>query len=76
VGFRRSANTVILVKGLNREKFCPGATSFLPTGSSVYIAGVWFFEPSCSTVWLGYFATSADEASVYTKNYTGREASV
>jgi hypothetical protein len=35
VGFLRSPNTVILVKGLNREKFCPGATSFLPTGSSV-----------------------------------------
>jgi hypothetical protein len=35
-----SLNTVILVKGLNREKFCPGATSFLTMGSSVYVAGV------------------------------------
>ncbi|MEA2544455.1 MAG: hypothetical protein QOH35_5821, partial [Acidobacteriaceae bacterium] len=40
MGFRLSLNAGILVKGLNREKFCPGATSFLTTGSSVYVAGV------------------------------------
>jgi hypothetical protein len=42
VGFLRSLNTVILVKRLNREKFCPDATSFFTAGSSVYIAGLKF----------------------------------
>jgi hypothetical protein len=40
VGYPKKGNAVILVKRLNREKFCPGATSFLGTGSSVYIAGI------------------------------------
>jgi hypothetical protein len=35
VGYPKNGNTVILVKGLNREKFRPGATSFLGAGSSV-----------------------------------------
>jgi hypothetical protein len=46
VGFLRSPNTVILVKRLNREKFCPDATSFLTAGSSVYIAGVGILLPA------------------------------
>jgi hypothetical protein len=40
VGYPKNGNAVILVKRLNREKFYPGATSFLSTGSSVYIAGI------------------------------------
>jgi len=43
MGFLMSLNTVILVKRLNREKFCPDATSFLSTGSSVYIAEIGTF---------------------------------
>jgi hypothetical protein len=46
-GYRILANTGILDKELNREKFQPGATSFLGMGSSVYIAsrGTFRLEP-------------------------------
>ncbi len=46
VGFLRNPNTVILVKRLNRENFCPDATSFLTAGSSVYIAGFGVLLPA------------------------------
>jgi hypothetical protein len=46
VGYPKIGNAVILVKRLNREKFCPGATSFLGAGSSVYIAGIESLAPA------------------------------
>jgi hypothetical protein len=46
VGYPKNGNAVILVKRLNREKFCPGATSFLSTGSSVYITEIETFGSS------------------------------
>jgi hypothetical protein len=43
---------------LNREKFCPGATSFLVTGSSVYIAGIEAFGSSREDVLEGVTSRS------------------